>query len=119
MFTSIVFHLILTIALIWYQRRQQFHPRPLTLSIFWYLVSVVMSLIESVIVTGQWFSGLLVQGAVVGLFYLPAVFLALGLARRWHDGLWRPFLSFLGLALVATLLAAAFLAYAPWARGSV
>jgi hypothetical protein len=116
---SVIFHLVLMFALIWYQRRQQFHPPPALLTAFWYLVSVVMALIESVIVTGQWFSGLLVQGAVVGLFYLPAVFLSLRLARRWHDGLWRPFFSFLGFALVATLLAAAFLAYAPWARGSV
>jgi hypothetical protein len=114
---SIIFHLILTFALIWYQRRQDFRPRPWALTAFWYVVSILMALVESNTMTGQWFSGLFIQGLIVGLFYLPAVFFALRLARRWHDGLWRPFLAFLGFSLVCTLVVAIFLAYAPWARG--
>ena len=117
MVSSIIFHLILTFALIWYQRRQGFRPRLAALTAYWYVVSMAMVLVESTTVSGQWFSGLFVQGLVVGLFYLPAVFLTLRLARRWHDGLWRPFLAFLGFSLVCTLLVAIFLAYAPWARG--
>lgn len=116
---SIFFHLALTFAIIWYQRRQQFHPSAVVLTLFWYIVSMAMVLVESSAVTGQWFSGLFIQGLIVGLFYLPAVFLSLRLARRWHDGLWRPFFAFLGFSLVCTLLAAIFLAYAPWARGFV
>lgn len=115
---SIALHLLLTFGLIWYQRRQEFRPRPLVLTAFWYAVSLSMSLIESLALSGTWLSGIFVQGLIVGIFCLPAVFFSLRLARRWRDGLLRPFLTFLGLALVAVFLAALFLAKAPWVQGT-
>lgn len=111
---SIFFHLALTFALLWYQRKQSFRPSLWQLSGLWYVVSILLALIETSTITGSWLSGMFLQALAVTIFYVPAVFVTLRLARRGRMMIWKSFAIFFCLALVSTILAAMALAYVPF-----
>jgi hypothetical protein len=114
---AILFQLAVTHALLWYQRQLKYRLRAPVLTLAWEAVNVALALIQSIILTGTWRSGTFMQSAVVGLFYLPAVFFTYYLARQRQLTLWKSFGMFLGFAFVTTFVAAALLAYIPAVQG--
>lgn len=114
---SIVFHLALTLGVLWYQQKIRYKVKAWKLSILWYCVSAALVFIESFVLIGRPISGLLFQGLLLGIFYIPAVYLALRWAEARRHGLWGPMLVFLGLAAMATIVAAMFLARTPIVNG--
>lgn len=114
---NILFHLLLTLAILWYQRRLNYRTNPFVLTLLWYAVGAALIFIETAIVTGRAYSGVLLQGVVVELFFVPAVYFALRSAGRRQGGLLRPMFFFLLFSLVSLLAAGFFLAYADVVRG--
>ena len=114
---SIVFHLLLTAGVIWYHKARDYKVHALTLTVGWYAVSAALVFIGMAALTGDWLSGMLVQGMVVGLFYAPAVFITLRWAERRKAGLGSTFGFFMLMAVVATAIASVVLARAEIVKG--
>lgn len=114
---NIAFHLLLTLAVLWYQRRRQYRPNPLALAFLWYAVGAALVFIETALITRRAFSGFLLQGIIVELFFVPAVYFSLRWAKRRPNSLLQPFFFFLLISLFALLAAGFFLAYADVVRG--
>jgi hypothetical protein len=114
---SIIFHLLLTLGILWYQERLRYRAKPWQLSLLWYGVSLLLVFIETAVLTGRAFSGLFAQGAVVAVFYVPAAFFSFRWAEHKRKGLAGPMAVFMTFAIFSTLVAALFLARAEHVRG--
>jgi len=114
---SILFHLSLALGVLWYQRRIAYSQKPWFLALVWYGMSAVLVFIEAYVATLRPVSGLFIQGLVVAVFYVPAMFFALHWASRRRRSLAGPMAAFIVAALLSTLAAALFLARAEDVRG--
>jgi hypothetical protein len=111
MFT-IAFHVLLTIGLLWYQRKKKFAPDIWFLSAVWYAIGSTLIFIELAIGTRQLLSGLLLQGLLIDLLYVPSVFFSLRWAKEHKDGLFKPVFLFLVFALASSVVIAMMMARA-------
>jgi hypothetical protein len=115
----VVLQVLLLLGMLWYQKHDGYRWRPATLTVVWYAVGVFMILVESKGATGSFLDALTLQAMAVALFYVPPAFLAFRRAGIDRKGIKGPFMLYIGLAVVATLLAALVLARAPIAQGLV
>ncbi len=114
---GIIFHLLLTFGVLWYQRKQKFKTRLWVLSAIWYAVSAMLVYIESSLATGSILPPLFLQGLLISLFYVPAVYFAAHWARRHKSGPWSAFALFLAFSIISTVAAGLFLARAESVQG--
>jgi hypothetical protein len=109
---TITFHLLLTIGLLWYQRKKKFAPDILLLSAVWYALGSLLIFIELAVSTRQIVSGLLLQGLLIDLLYVPSFFFSLRWAKEHKDGLFKPVFLFLVFALASSVVIAMMMARA-------
>jgi hypothetical protein len=113
----ILFHLLLTIGTLWFQKAQGYRIRPLALNLAWFAVSVILVFIEMAFLTGQPFSTFFLHGVFVSVFQFLPLHFALRDADKRRAGIWRPFFLYLVLGLIAVLLVALIFARADTVKG--
>jgi hypothetical protein len=101
---TIAFHVLLTIGLLSYQRKKKFAPDLWLMSAVWYALGSLLIFIELAVSTREFFSGLLLQGLLIDLLYVPSVFFSLRWAKEHKDGLFKPVFLFLVFALATTVV---------------
>lgn len=113
----ILIHVALVAVVLWHQRHGGYRRHPFMLAVLWYAAGVPFMLLESLFVSGRMLTGVLLQNMLVALFFVPPAWVAFAHARKTRRGILRPFLLYVGLALVATLVAGLVLARADSVRG--
>ena len=113
----IIFLLVFTLGLLWYQRKTNYKTNPWLLAGIWFVICALLNFIESYVATTKLFAEIYVRQAMIAIFYVPAVYFSARSAKRSTLPLWKSFILFLALSGVATLIAAMFLAAVPLAVG--
>lgn len=113
----LLFHLALTLALLWHQRRAEYRHAAWKLALAWYLAGAAVVAAESYALTRLPFSILAIQGVLMEILFAVAAGFAFRYAARRRRGLLAPFLVFLGYGLIGVVLAGFLLAQGDVVRG--
>lgn len=111
----IVLHALILPFMFWLEKRGLARLSPLRGALLWYALGVPFMAVEASASGSDW-ATVLLQSVTIALFFIPAAYFAFR-RRRAKGGIWRPFLTFLLLSLLAGFVAAVVLARAPIVRG--
>ena len=111
----ILFHAIILPLMLWLDKRGWLKFHPLGGALSWYALGIPLMIVEASASGREW-ANILLQSLLVALFFLPPAYFAFRYAKSSRS-IWKPFLLFLGLSLVAAFVAALALARAPLVNG--